>query len=199
VPGTRYVLFMLIEVRGPRLVLRPFRSNELGAEWDALLEMAREEPTSVGQELDEQEFQERLERSGQFLNGRLYLAIDLDGEAIGLITSYVRTEPHAEVGTFGMGIALHKNARGQGYGREAAGLLTDWLFEEEGAERVEAGTGIGNVAMQTVFKQLGWGFKGPIYERGREGYLFALDRRDWEALGGSQADDRDFSSPKLLP
>jgi Pyridine nucleotide-disulphide oxidoreductase/Acetyltransferase (GNAT) domain len=54
-------------------------------------------------------------------------------------------------GVFELGVVLYRpRDRGKGYGREAVWLLTNWLFEAAGAERVQAGTEAGYRAMRAV-------------------------------------------------
>ena len=71
-------------------------------------------------------------------------------------------------------------ARGQGHGREALALLTDWLFGHAAAEVVEAPTDPANVAMQTVFERVGWRFAGPLTEFDREWWMYRITRRQWQ-------------------
>jgi RimJ/RimL family protein N-acetyltransferase len=78
-------------------------------------------------------------------------------------------------------MALREEARGQGYGREALTLLTNWLFEQAGAEVVQAQTDPANVAMQTVCQRAGWTLTGPTVELGREWLTYEITRRDWAA------------------
>jgi RimJ/RimL family protein N-acetyltransferase len=82
---------------------------------------------------------------------------------------------------FEAGIGLREDARGKGYGREALALLTDWLFEHEGAERVEAPTDPDNVPMRTVFERLGWELVGALNEFDREWVMYAITQAVWEA------------------
>jgi [ribosomal protein S5]-alanine N-acetyltransferase len=80
-----------------------------------------------------------------------------------------------------VGIGLREYARGKGHGREALALLTDWLFEHAGAERVEAPTDPANLPMRTVFERLGWGLVGALNEFDRDWVMYAITRPDWDA------------------
>jgi RimJ/RimL family protein N-acetyltransferase len=79
-----------------------------------------------------------------------------------------------------VGIGLREDARGQGYGREALTLLTDWLFEHAAAEAVEASTDPANTAMRTVFRKAGWKPAGSLTELGREWVMYRITRQEWE-------------------
>jgi RimJ/RimL family protein N-acetyltransferase len=168
-----------VRIRGPQLVLRPFgTAQEIDEEWRA---MATADPTTIGELPDEGRFRARLQGSGRLRDGRLDLAIDLDGVAIGKIQTFVPPDRPLPPGTFDVGIDLRENMRGKGYGREALALLTDWLFERAAAEVVEAGTHPGNVAMRTVFERVGWRPAGRLTEVGREWAMYRITRQQWEA------------------
>jgi GNAT superfamily N-acetyltransferase len=124
-----------VQIRGPRLLLRPLWPAEIDAEWQA---MVTADPMTIAELPDEAMFRARLGRSGQLVDGWLDLAIDFGGTSIGRIQTFVPPGRPLPPGTFEAGIALREEARGQGYGREALALLTGWLFEHAGAQAVEA-------------------------------------------------------------
>ena len=105
----------------------------------------------------------------------------MGGVLIGRIQTFVPPGRRLAPGTFEVGIGLREGARGQGYGREAVVLLTDWLFGYAAAEAVEGCTDPANVAMRTVFQRAGWKLAGSLTEFGREWVLYAITRREWEA------------------
>ncbi|HEX4833557.1 MAG TPA: GNAT family protein [Trebonia sp.] len=167
-----------VVIRGPRLVLRPLRTAEIDAEWQA---MVAADPISIGVLPDESAFRARLARSGQMRDGWLDLAIDLDGTSIGRIQTFVPPRRPLPPGTFDIGIELRSGVRGQGYGREALALFAGWLFEQRGAQVVEAGTDAANHAMRSVFGHVGWHEDGIITEIGRDWVMYRMTRADWEA------------------
>jgi RimJ/RimL family protein N-acetyltransferase len=167
-----------IEIRGERLLLRPLRPAEIDEEW---LAMRDADPMTIAELPGESDFRRRLERSGRMENGWLDLAIDLGGVAIGRIQTFVPPNRPLPPGVFEVGIGLRQAIRGKGYGREALALLTRWLFEHAGAERVEAPTDPANVAMRTVFERVGWELVGTIHEFDREWVMYAITRAGWEA------------------
>jgi RimJ/RimL family protein N-acetyltransferase len=167
-----------VQISGSRLVLRAFRPAEIEAEWQA---MVTDDPMAVGEVPDEASFKARLEQSGHLADGRLDLAIDLDGAAIGRIQTFVLPGRPLPAGTFDVGIGLRQDARGRGYGREALTLLTDWLFSRAAAQVVEASTAPANVAMRTVFQRVGWQEAGSLNEHGREWVVYRITRPQWQA------------------
>lgn len=130
---------------------------------------------------DEASFKARLQRSGRLDHGWLNLAIDLDGESIGRIQTFVPSRRPLPPNVFEVGIGLREDARGKRFGPEALALLTDWLFEHAGAERVEAPTDPNNVPMRTVFERLGWELVGTLNEFDREWVMYALTRLNWHS------------------
>jgi len=165
-------------IRGRRLVLRPLlTAEEIDEEWQA---MVAADPLAIGELPDEDSFRARLRRSGRLLDGWLDLAIDLNGVSIGRIQTFVPAGRALPTGTFDVGIGLREDMRGKGYGREALALLTDWVFEQAAAEVVEAATDPGNVAMQAVFRRVGWAFAGSLTEHGREWVAYRITRQQWQ-------------------
>jgi RimJ/RimL family protein N-acetyltransferase len=167
-----------VSIRGPRLLLRALRPTEIDDEWQS---MVQADPMAVAQLPDEAGFRARLGRSGRLVDGWLDLAIDLDGESIGRIQTFVPPDRPLGPGVFAVGMGLREDARGRGYGREALTLLTDWLFERAAAQRIEGETDPANVAMQTVFQRAGWELVGTSTELSREWRLYEITRQRWQA------------------
>jgi RimJ/RimL family protein N-acetyltransferase len=166
-----------ITIRGPRLLLRPMTFAEIDEEW---LEILHADPMTVAAVPDEATFKARLSRTGHLEDGWLDLTIDLDGECIGRIQTFVPPGRELPPGVFMMGIGLREHARNRGYGREALAMLTDWLFEHAGAVRFEAPTDPENLPMRRVFEHVGWRLVGPITEFDREWMLYAITREEWD-------------------
>jgi RimJ/RimL family protein N-acetyltransferase len=165
-----------VRIRGSRLLLRAFLPGEIEAQWQAMLTA---DPMSIGRMPDEASYKDRLRRSGRMSGGWIDLAIGLDGVAIGHIQTFVPPGRTLPPGTYEVGISLRENMRGKGYGREALALLTEWLFEQAGAEVVEAPTDPANVAMRTVFERVGWAFAGRLDELDREWVVYRITREQW--------------------
>ena len=184
-PPPRRLHITDVRIEGPALVLRPIAPDEIEAEWQ---EMVHSDPMAIASPPDERAFKERLARSGELAGGWLDLAIDLDGEPIGRIQTFVPPEREISSDTYYIGIGLRQSGRGQGHGREAMTLLTDWLFASAGATSVEAPTDPQNIAMRTVFDRIGWRHTQTYEQFGRTWAHYAISRPQWEALrsGGNQ-------------
>jgi RimJ/RimL family protein N-acetyltransferase len=167
-----------IEIRGPRLVLRALQAGEIDEEWQAMVDA---DPMVIAALPDEEAFRARLRRSGRLIGGELDLAIDLDGALIGRIQTFAPPGRPLPPGTFDVGIGLREHVRGQGHGREALALLTDWLFEHAAAHVIEGDTDPANAAMRAVFHRAGWARAGSRTEFGREWAVYRITRKDWLA------------------
>jgi hypothetical protein len=75
-----------IRIRGPRLLLRALSPAEIEEEWRAMVDA---DPMTIAVVPDEAGFKSRLQRSGRLDEGWLDLAIDLDGESVGRIQTFV--------------------------------------------------------------------------------------------------------------
>jgi RimJ/RimL family protein N-acetyltransferase len=142
-------------IRGARVLLRPFRPEEIDVAWEQRLRStaAMGKPDPVG-------FRERLGRSGSWRDGRLDLAIELDGELVGEVDvrSNLRMMP---VGVCEFGIELWEERRGVGAGTDAVETLTRWLHEQ-GYPRVQAGTDVRNAPMRRVLEKVGFAHEGDM-------------------------------------
>jgi RimJ/RimL family protein N-acetyltransferase len=174
----------VIDVAGTRVRLRSLRLDDI-------------EPLAAAREVDETSFgprgeeararlRKQIQRSATLEDGEyLDLALEADdGRLVGDVQA--RMPPRAwPAGVCEIGILLFADARGQGYGREAVTLFTEYLFGE-GLERVQASTAAGNNAMRRVLELAGYAFEGvlrsygPTPDGGREDYaMYAAIREDW--------------------
>lgn len=145
----------MIRIEGRRVVLRRFRADEL----DALHEAFRRSDTMIGEPGREQ-VRQRIEASGEWADGRLDLAVDLDGELIGSVD--VRSgRMMMPPGVCELGIELWADRRGRGLGSDVVETLTRWLHGE-GFARVQAGTDLRNAAMRRVLEKAGYAFEGTM-------------------------------------
>jgi len=165
-----------IRIQGSNILLRPLRAAEIDEEWQAMVDS---DPMAIVALPDEAEFRARLQGSGRLHDGRLDLAVDVDGRHIGRIQTFV--PPHRDLppGTYMVGIGLRESVRGRGYGREALVLLTGWLFEHAAAEVVEAPTDPQNRSMRTVFERVGWREAETYTEFGRTWVMYRMTREQW--------------------
>jgi len=177
----------LVELRGERVTVRPLRAEEteryLALFLDRTDEARRFSPSAFGPAREK--LLKRVETSGRFVDSHLELAIEADGEFAGTIQAHNQPQCFPP-GNFMIGIVLAPSARGRGVGREAVALLTSYLFEHEGAERVETPTDVENVPMRTVNERLGFVMEGvmrsfvPVGDGRRDYCMYAMTRDDWE-------------------
>src|SRR5580765_4180265 len=128
----------MVTIRGERILLRPFRADELAPWLDARLAGADDRTVYPAGPPKPEVLMERIERSGDLDDGALDLAIESDGRLVGEIGTFAEPGRPPEPGLFFLSIALfYEDERGHGLGTEAARLLCDWLFASAGAERIE--------------------------------------------------------------
>lgn len=177
----------MIELRGERVFLRPLRMDELALMREAQERISPWDPPDAAWA---RRLKRRIERSGRFVDGWLDLGIEVDGRLVGDIGA---RQPSSALppGVFEIGISLFSDSdRGRGYGREAVSVLTQYLFDDLGAGRVQASTELGNVPMRRVLEQLGYTYEGtlrafmPGTDGTRDDYaMYAVTRADWNTLG----------------
>lgn len=171
-----------IELRGERVVLRGFRSQEV----ELGLRRMQTVPAIKLDDAAARERRERLERSGARNDWELLFAIDIAGRLVGDI--HGRCPRYAmPPGVWELGIELWDvEDRGRGFGRDAVALLTDHLFEAEEAIRVQATTDVENVSMRRVLEVLGFANEGTL--RGfmpeasgppRDYVMYGMTKGDW--------------------
>ena len=173
----------MIVLPGERVVLRPFRVDELDLLFNAF--RAPDYPFGGSKLPTRAQLRRRIESSGTLWNGKLDLAIEAEGRLVG--DADARAPRGAfPPGVFEIGVTLFDSVeRGRGYGIEATKLVTDHLFGTEGAERVQATTADWNMPMRRVLEKLGFANEGMLRaffpaEGGRDDYvMYALTRADW--------------------
>jgi RimJ/RimL family protein N-acetyltransferase len=175
----------VITLEGERLRLRPLHEDDLDVLWQARVD-ASAYPGANPMLRDE--LQRRIDISGRFVDGWLYLGIEADGRLVGEIDAR-QPSRSLPAGVFELGIALFQDAdRGRGLGTEAVRLLAGHLFDSEGAGRVQASTWVENTAMRRVFERLGFVEEGILRsfmpsDRGRDDYaLYAMVSGDRSKL-----------------
>jgi RimJ/RimL family protein N-acetyltransferase len=152
-------------IHGERVVLRPFKMDELDAWLDARTEAAADRSVAPGGPPDPDRLRERAERSGRMRDHSLDLVIESDGRLVGEIGTFADPEAAVQPGVFLLAIGLFAPSdRGRGLGSEAVRLLCDWLFRSAGADRVESSTATSNTAMRRVLEKVGFDFVG-VYRR----------------------------------
>ena len=178
-----------IEVRripGDRVNLRRFRPTDEAIVWEG---RSSAEPTALPSGPGRRsQLRKRLLVSGRFVRGSLDLAIEANGRLIGDVQARMGEGQRLPPGVVELGVDLYDPAqRGKGYGAEAVALLTAWLLDHGIADRVQASTAVGNVAMRRVLEKLGFTYEGimrgfmPVGS-GREDFaLYGLTKAEWQS------------------
>lgn len=183
---------MTVRLTRAGVLLRPFDDDEL----QRLVEVYAAAPAGDGIHWgprDRDALRARIEASGTWSNGPagLMLAIETGGRLVGEIQARGGTSQLLPPGVFELGIDLYEaTERGRGIGAAAVAELTGHLFGEEGANRVQISTDIGNVAMRRVCERLGFGFEGVL-----RGFMPTNDGpRDYAMYGMTHDDYREVST-----
>jgi RimJ/RimL family protein N-acetyltransferase len=175
----------MTRLAGSVVTLRPFRSDEL----DRLEAVASSGPGEDGirRQSSREYLIHKIEVSGTWDSGKLDFAIEHDGTLVGEVQA--RNVLHAmPPGVFELGIEIYEDRdRGRGLGAEAVREITQYLFREEEATRVQLSTDVDNVGMRRVAERLGFGFEGvlrgfmPTAHGPRDYAMYGLTRDDYEA------------------
>lgn len=166
----------MIELQGERVTLRPIRTEELDE-----LHQQRLASEHLLQPPDKELLRTRIERSGQWHEGRLDVAIEAEGKLAGSLDARASDRMYPP-GVCEIGIELAAGMRGRGLGGEAIELFADWLLDN-GFARVQASTEVTNLPMRRVFEKLGWEHEGTLRHfmparDGRSDYaLYAVTQR----------------------
>jgi RimJ/RimL family protein N-acetyltransferase len=170
-----------------RVRLRAFRQDEL----DEVIAGRALTPGMVGPEPDRKDLLARLLHSGSWEQNRLDLAVEAGERLVGEMDAR-RGRGTYPPGVVEIGIGLyHAPMRGLGIGTEAVSLLTRYLLEEEGAERVQASTASSNDAMKRCLEKVGFLYEGTMREfmpgpSGRVAYdLYGFTKSDLRAAGSA--------------
>lgn len=89
-----------------------------------------------------------------------------------------------------IGYWIEEKSQGRGYGTEAVGAFVDFLFGEEGSERVEAEVFWGNERSRRLLERLGFVLEADMPRRARKRgrylgeWIFGITRERWESRRG---------------
>jgi [ribosomal protein S5]-alanine N-acetyltransferase len=175
-------------LNGDHVNLRRFRPTDETIVWEG---RSSAEPSALpGGPGRRSQLRRRLLTSGRFVRGSLDLAIESNGRLIGDVQARMGEGQRLPRGVVELGVDLYDpSQRGKGYGAEAVALLTAWLFDRGIADRVQASTAAGNVAMRRVLDKLGFTFEGVMrgfmpVGSGREDFaLYGITKAEWQAIG----------------
>lgn len=175
---------MTTVLRGPHVLLRPFRPGEV----DALVDSRHRERAAGLEALgtpDRDALAARVASSGRMTDDELFLAVEVEGRLVGEIQAR-RSGNVLPPGVFELGIELFEESdRGRGHGGEALALLTSHLFER-GAHRVQATTDVANAPMRRALERIGFPFEGvlrgfmPSSDGPLDYAMYATTSDDWD-------------------
>ncbi len=112
----------------------------------------------------------------------VHLAVCDDEDIVGIISL---EEDRKDVGVAKIGIWIGKDYQGNGYGTEAAELITDYGFSTLDYHRVMAQAYESNKASQRIWEKLGFTKEGElreqIYRNGNRenAYVYGVLKREW--------------------
>ena len=166
---------MSLQLRGAHVVLRPFRDGEFDALWaEETADRGEFQAAVPNDEAYRGRLRARVDASGGWTRTELMLAVESAGVLAGDVQAR-RDDESMPPGLFEVGIGVFRGCRGRGIGTEALSLLTDHLFMEELAHRVQLSTDVDNMAMRRAAEKAGYTFEGVL-------------RGFWPAPGGAVRD-----------
>jgi RimJ/RimL family protein N-acetyltransferase len=180
-----------VRLQRDRLLLRPFRDDELDTLVEVQERWARDDGVHGGEPLSTEQLAGRIASSGTWVDGPvgLLLAIEADGRLVGEVQARGNRSQLLPPGVFELGIELYEAAdRGKGVGRAALSEITRYLFEDEHANRVQLSTDVDNQAMRRSAERAGFRFEGVM--RG----FWPVSRgepRDYALYGRTRNDHQD--------
>jgi RimJ/RimL family protein N-acetyltransferase len=175
-----------IRITGASVLLRPFRESEAATLWDqGWKDRGDLDIPWPDDDVSRERFDARVAASGSWLDEHvLDLGIEAHDGLIGDVQARhcVQTTPP---GLFELGVWLFAGTRGRGYGTEALTLITRFLFDDEGAHRVQLGTDTENMAMRRAAEKAGFRLEGTM-----RGFWPSLDGapRDYALYARTRAD-----------
>ena len=123
----------------------------------------------------------RWEEDGLIGGEQSFLAVTVEDEVCAGWVSWRPAGPH---GNWEIGAALFPQYRGRGIGTEVQRRLVRYLFDVTTAQRIEAGTEVGNVGEQRALEKAGFkreGVQRAAYFRAgqwRDSVMYGLTRDD---------------------
>jgi aminoglycoside 6'-N-acetyltransferase len=149
-------------LRGPRLVVRPLRLEDVPR-----LRTIAAEPEVARWWGDVPESDLRAKASGG--DDAEAFAIELDGDVVGMIQVY--EEPDPDYRHAGVDLFLSSAVTGRGLGREAVQTLAEYLIGERGHHRLTIDPAADNAPAIRCYEAAGFRTVGVMrrYERGADG------------------------------
>jgi RimJ/RimL family protein N-acetyltransferase len=152
------------------VVLVPVAEHDI-----ALLYRLTSDPAAAGEHewfgwQDPWAYRRRWEENGLLGVDAGVLMVASGGERIGFV-SWRRWQTGRASFSWNIGIALAPETRGKGFGSLAQRLLVRYLFAHTQVHRIEAGTGVSNIAEQRALEKAGFTregvMRGAAFQGGR--------------------------------
>jgi len=151
-----------IRLRGANVTLRPFRDGDFDRLWsEETVDRGEFQAPVPVDDTYRDRLRSRADASGTWTRTELMLAIEARGVLAGDVQAR-RDDDAMPPGLFEVGIGVFRGCRGRGIGTEALSLLTDYLFMDEAAHRVQLSTDVDNVAMRRSAEKAGYTFEGVL-------------------------------------
>jgi RimJ/RimL family protein N-acetyltransferase len=135
------------------------------------------------------EYFERYRKLARDERGAAFTVSDVDGECLGLVSFEWRDAGRVELGYW-----LLPEGRGRGRATRALWLLSRWVLDQPGVERVELSTSPDNVVSQHVAERCGFRREGTL-----RSYHVVDRRREDAVIFSLLAEDLDSVSPEVPP
>lgn len=190
-----------VELRGPRVLLRPYRADDA----EQVLSTIDESREHLGPWVNWVDDMTTIEDTRDYCircAARWLLRSDLsmgifDAESGRYLGGTGLHEPNWELRSFEIGYWLRVSAQGRGYVTEACRLLVDVAFEHLNARRIELSCDPRNESSRRVAELAGFVFEGTLRNLvlGRDGepedwLIYSLIPADWQRLRAARASDR---------
>ena len=167
---------------GERVVLRPFRPDDVEPLWRAKLDPAMWAQTTEAPLTPVTLEEHRARYSEPSTGDAAQFAVDVDGRLVGraAVFNVDNLARHAEIG-----LSLLPEHQGRGYGRDVLRVLVGYGFRSRNLRRIHLQTLAGNVAALRAYAAVGFVEEGRLREHAWvEGayddvVLMGLLRRDW--------------------
>jgi RimJ/RimL family protein N-acetyltransferase len=175
----------MTKVVGDLVTLRSFRESEAPALLEVWGDADWFAPRGTSPTDLRDRVAQRIERSGEFVDGLVAFAIEAEGRLIGEVQA---RQPRNGLppGVFELGVELFvETDRGRGLGSAAVAEMTWYLFREEEAIRVQLTTDLDNAPMRRTAERVGYALEGvlrgfmPTSEGPRDYAIYGMTNVDY--------------------
>ena len=173
---------------GERVVLRPFRPEDVEPLWRAKLDPLKWAQTSAAPLVPLTLEEHRARYAEPSKDDNAQFAVDVDGHLVGraLLFHVDTLARHAEAG-----LALLPEHQGQGYGRDVLRVLVDYAFRSRNLHRVHLQTLASNEKGLRAYRAVGFVEEGRLRDHAwvegayEDMVLMAVLREEWLAQTAS--------------